>query len=46
MDGTLLDDGMVYIAEKGTHIVRDGIELGADPLDSAVTPRIVKSARQ
>ncbi|MFD7707093.1 Cof-type HAD-IIB family hydrolase [Streptomyces sp. NPDC059786] len=38
-------DGMVFIAENGTYVVRDGAELSADPLDPAVAARIVATAR-
>ncbi|MCG7204442.1 Cof-type HAD-IIB family hydrolase [Streptomyces arenae] len=41
-----LDDGMVYIAENGTHVVRDGQVIGSDPLDAAVAARLVKTARR
>ncbi|MFI5972807.1 Cof-type HAD-IIB family hydrolase [Streptomyces sp. NPDC051452] len=40
------DDGMAYIAENGTHVVRDGQEIGSDPLDPAVAARLVKTARR
>ncbi|MFE1290286.1 Cof-type HAD-IIB family hydrolase [Streptomyces sp. NPDC058751] len=40
------DDGMVYIAENGAFVVRDGAEISSDPLDPAVTDRLVKSVRQ
>ncbi|AXG80423.1 Cof-type HAD-IIB family hydrolase [Streptomyces paludis] len=39
------DDGMVFIAENGTQVVRDGKELDSDPLDPAVAARIVKKVR-
>ncbi|WP_460071309.1 Cof-type HAD-IIB family hydrolase [Streptomyces sp. YKOK-I1] len=38
-------DGMVFIAENGTYVVRDGRELSSDPLEPAVTARIVHTAR-
>ncbi|MEU4170837.1 Cof-type HAD-IIB family hydrolase [Streptomyces sp. NPDC026665] len=40
------DDGMVFIAENGAFVVRDGIEVSSDPLDPAVAARLVKSVRQ
>lgn len=40
------DDGMVYIAENGAFVVRDGVEVSSDPLDPAVAARLVKSVRQ
>ncbi|MFJ2558079.1 MULTISPECIES: Cof-type HAD-IIB family hydrolase [unclassified Streptomyces] len=40
-----VDDGMIFIAENGTHVVRDGRELGSDPLDPAVAARLVKKVR-
>ncbi|KAB1977588.1 Cof-type HAD-IIB family hydrolase [Streptomyces triticiradicis] len=40
------DDGMVYIAENGAFVVRDGTEVSSDPLDPAVSARLVKSVRQ
>jgi trehalose-6-phosphatase len=33
------DYGMVYIAENGTYVVRDGQEIAPDPLDTAVAAR-------
>ncbi|GAA2424219.1 Cof-type HAD-IIB family hydrolase [Streptomyces glaucus] len=41
-----VDDGMVHIAENGAFVVRDGVELSSDPLDPAVSARVVKSVRQ
>ncbi|MFE9995953.1 Cof-type HAD-IIB family hydrolase [Streptomyces avermitilis] len=38
--------GMVFIAENGTYVVRDGVELSSDPLDSAVAARVVGATRQ
>ncbi|MGW1065672.1 Cof-type HAD-IIB family hydrolase [Streptomyces aureus] len=40
------DDGMVFIAENGAFVVRDGAEVSSDPLDPAVSARLVKSVRQ
>ncbi|WP_327672643.1 MULTISPECIES: Cof-type HAD-IIB family hydrolase [unclassified Streptomyces] len=40
------DDGMVYIAENGAFVVRDRVEVSSDPLDPAVSARLVKSIRQ
>ncbi|MFD8733401.1 Cof-type HAD-IIB family hydrolase [Streptomyces sp. NPDC059618] len=40
------DDGMVYVAENGAYVVRDGLEISSDPLDPAVTARLVKTVRQ
>jgi Cof subfamily protein (haloacid dehalogenase superfamily) len=40
------EDGMVFIAENGTYVVRDGVELSSDPLDTAVVERAVKTVRQ
>ncbi|MFI6874220.1 Cof-type HAD-IIB family hydrolase [Streptomyces sp. NPDC050400] len=39
------DGGMVYIAENGTYVVRDGAEISSDPLDPAVAAWIVKEVR-
>lgn len=39
-------DGMVLIAENGTYVVRDGVELGSDPLDAAVAHRVVATTRR
>ncbi len=38
-------DGMVFIAENGTYVVRDGVELSSDPLDPAVVARLVGIVR-
>ncbi|KUN80849.1 Cof-type HAD-IIB family hydrolase [Streptomyces griseoruber] len=38
-------DGMVFIAENGTYVVRDGRELSSDPLEPAVTAKIVHTVR-
>ncbi|MFF4864112.1 Cof-type HAD-IIB family hydrolase [Streptomyces sp. NPDC001231] len=40
------DEGMVFIAENGTYVVRDGVELSSDPLDPAVAARLVGAVRQ
>ncbi|MEU8588888.1 Cof-type HAD-IIB family hydrolase [Streptomyces sp. NPDC048664] len=39
-------DGMVFVAENGTYVVRDGVELSSDPLDTAVAARVVRTARR
>ena len=39
-------DGMVFIAENGTYVVRDGQELSSDPLEPAVVARIVAAVRR
>lgn len=39
-------DGMVFIAENGTYVVRDGEELSSDPMDPAVVARVVESVRR
>ena len=39
-------DGMVFIAENGGYVVRDGAELSSDPLDTAVTARVVRDVRR
>ncbi|MGW0855930.1 Cof-type HAD-IIB family hydrolase [Streptomyces sp. NPDC002690] len=41
-----VDAGMVYIAENGTLVVRDGVELSSDPLDPAVSARLVTRVRE
>lgn len=38
-------DGMVFIAENGTYVVRDGRELSSDPLDPAVVARVMAAVR-
>ncbi|WP_018566737.1 Cof-type HAD-IIB family hydrolase [Streptomyces sp. PsTaAH-124] len=40
------DEGMVFIAENGTFVVRDGVELSSDPLDAAVAARLVATVRE
>ncbi|MDF3301807.1 Cof-type HAD-IIB family hydrolase [Streptomyces tropicalis] len=37
--------GMVFIAENGTYVVRDGEELSSDPLDPAAAGRLVHCVR-
>jgi len=39
-------DGMVFIAENGTYVVRDGQELSSDPLEPAVVTRLVETVRR
>ncbi|MET9130405.1 Cof-type HAD-IIB family hydrolase [Streptomyces antibioticus] len=39
-------DGMVFIAENGTYVVRDGVELSSDPLDPDVVARLVGTVRR
>ncbi|MEU5278181.1 Cof-type HAD-IIB family hydrolase [Streptomyces asoensis] len=38
-------DGMVFIAENGTYVVRDGEELSSDPLEPAVVARVTRIVR-
>ncbi|MFC4507333.1 MULTISPECIES: Cof-type HAD-IIB family hydrolase [Streptomyces] len=38
--------GMVFIAENGTYVVRDGRELSSDPLAPGVTARVVDAVRR
>ncbi|MFM9448631.1 Cof-type HAD-IIB family hydrolase [Streptomyces acidiscabies] len=45
-DFTGLADGMVFIAENGTYVVRDGRELSSDPLDPAVAAEVVHTVRR
>ncbi|WP_112469322.1 Cof-type HAD-IIB family hydrolase [Streptomyces triticisoli] len=40
------DEGMVFIAENGTYVVRDGVELSSDPLAPSVVARLVKAVRE
>nr|BFD81481.1 Cof-type HAD-IIB family hydrolase [Streptomyces sp. Xyl84] len=40
------DEGMVFIAENGTYVVRDGEELSSDPLAPAVAARLVSAVRE
>jgi Cof subfamily protein (haloacid dehalogenase superfamily) len=39
-------DGMVFIAENGTYVVRDGVELSSDPLDPAVVADVLETVRR
>ncbi|MFD1656713.1 Cof-type HAD-IIB family hydrolase [Streptomyces caeni] len=39
-------DGMVFVAENGTYVVRDGVELSSDPLDRATAARVVGTTRR
>ncbi|MFJ8079478.1 Cof-type HAD-IIB family hydrolase [Streptomyces sp. NPDC096205] len=39
-------DGMVFIAENGTYVVRDGVELSSDPLDKAVVADVLETVRR
>ncbi|MGY6019442.1 Cof-type HAD-IIB family hydrolase [Streptomyces spinosirectus] len=39
-------EGMVFIAENGTYVVRDGVELSSDPLEPAVAARVVQAVRR
>jgi Cof subfamily protein (haloacid dehalogenase superfamily) len=39
-------DGMVFVAENGTYVVRDGVELSSDPLDASVAARVVGTTRR
>ncbi|MEV5313173.1 Cof-type HAD-IIB family hydrolase [Streptomyces sp. NPDC052610] len=39
-------DGMVFIAENGTYVVRDGVELSSDPLAPDVVAGIVAAVRR
>ncbi|MFG3661646.1 Cof-type HAD-IIB family hydrolase [Streptomyces sp. NPDC047706] len=38
-------EGMVFIAENGTYVVRDGVELSSDPLAPAVVTDVVEAVR-
>ncbi|MDX2674919.1 Cof-type HAD-IIB family hydrolase [Streptomyces sp. NY05-11A] len=38
-------DGMVFIAENGTYVVRDGAELSSDPLDAGAVARVIEAVR-
>jgi Cof subfamily protein (haloacid dehalogenase superfamily) len=40
-----VDDGMVFIAENGSYVVRDGVELSSDPMDPSVVVRLVEAVR-
>ncbi|MEV0182719.1 Cof-type HAD-IIB family hydrolase [Streptomyces sp. NPDC050625] len=39
-------DGMVFIAENGTYVVRDGVELSSDPLAPAVATGLARAVRR
>ncbi|MCW7941212.1 HAD family hydrolase [Streptomyces hygroscopicus] len=39
-------DGMVFVAENGTYVVRDGVELSSDPLDAPTAARVVATTRR
>lgn len=39
-------DGMVFIAENGTYVVRDGVELSSDPLDGQVVASLARTVRR
>ncbi|MFI6023660.1 Cof-type HAD-IIB family hydrolase [Streptomyces sp. NPDC051287] len=39
-------DGMVFIAENGTYVVRDGVELSSDVLDQAVAGDLARTVRR
>ncbi|MCL3997017.1 MULTISPECIES: Cof-type HAD-IIB family hydrolase [Streptomyces] len=39
-------EGMVFIAENGTYVVRDGVELSSDPLDGPVAAQIARTVRR
>ncbi|MEU3411962.1 Cof-type HAD-IIB family hydrolase [Streptomyces sp. NPDC006658] len=39
-------EGMVFIAENGTYVVRDGVELGSDPLAGPVAAEIARTVRR
>ncbi|MEU6064085.1 MULTISPECIES: Cof-type HAD-IIB family hydrolase [Streptomyces] len=39
-------DGMVFIAENGTYVVRDGLELSSDPLAPAVAAGLARAVRR
>ncbi|MEU5089367.1 Cof-type HAD-IIB family hydrolase [Streptomyces sp. NPDC021356] len=41
-----VEEGMVFIAENGTYVVRDGEELSSDPLEPAVAARLVPAVRE
>ncbi|MET8975581.1 Cof-type HAD-IIB family hydrolase [Streptomyces sp. NPDC004539] len=45
-DFTGLADGMVFIAENGTYVVRDGRELSSDPVAPEVAAEIVRTVRR
>ncbi len=39
-------DGIVFIAENGAYVVREGTELSSSPLDRACAERVVRTVRQ
>lgn len=39
-------DGMVFIAENGTYVVRDGAELSSDPLDRSIAAGVARAVRR
>jgi Cof subfamily protein (haloacid dehalogenase superfamily) len=39
-------DGMVFIAENGTYVVRDGVEMSSDPLAPAVAAGLALAVRR
>ncbi|MFJ9815013.1 Cof-type HAD-IIB family hydrolase [Streptomyces sp. NPDC101151] len=39
-------EGMVFIAENGTYVVRDGVELSSDPLDRSVAADLARTVRR
>ncbi|MET8453868.1 Cof-type HAD-IIB family hydrolase [Streptomyces sp. NPDC005209] len=39
-------EGMVFIAENGTYVVRDGVELSSDPLDAEVAAGVALAVRR
>ncbi|MFK4144926.1 Cof-type HAD-IIB family hydrolase [Streptomyces sp. NPDC004065] len=39
-------EGMVFIAENGTYVVRDGVELSSTPLEPGTAARLVAAARE
>ncbi|MFF4492335.1 Cof-type HAD-IIB family hydrolase [Streptomyces sp. NPDC001544] len=39
-------DGMVFIAENGTYVVRDGVELSSDPLHGRVVAALARAVRE
>ncbi|MGW4442075.1 Cof-type HAD-IIB family hydrolase [Streptomyces sp. NPDC004682] len=41
-----VSEGMVFIAENGTYVVRDGVELSSDPLERAVAAELARTARR
>ncbi|WP_330336636.1 Cof-type HAD-IIB family hydrolase [Streptomyces sp. NBC_00557] len=39
-------EGMVFIAENGTYVVRDGVELSSAPMDGSVAAELVRTVRR